>query len=466
MQFHKTDLEQFDDRFRALFINSLSGFKSANLVGTCDPNKQSNLCIVSSVVHLGSKPPLLSMIIRPHSVPRDTLENILATGVYTLNHVHTGICDKSHQTSARYERLASEFAAVGLQEEWKPGFPAPFVAESRIKLGMELREHHHLAINGTEMLIGEIVFVEVPDECIADDGYVAVDQAETVAISSLDTYHQTNLLAHLSYAKPEQPLHHLPRKELYSITTRKQKHTPESVLVIGASGGIGQAICQQIADQFPEVTLIRMARDLNNLQTLKLNTLDISLNLQSDQSIETAISKLLQSITAIDWVIVATGWLHDEQYKPEKSWRHLQRDHLQRAYEINAIGPALVLKALLLKLDKKHDIKIGVLSARVGSISDNRLGGWHAYRASKAALNMMIKNYAIECRHSRRPCAIVGLQPGTTDTQLSKPFQRGVPANQLQTAMFTAKRLVKVMQALHTEDSGKLFDFEGLEFRP
>lgn len=466
MQYHKTDLEQLDDRYRALFINSLSGFKSANLVGTCDQNKQPNLCIVSSVVHLGAKPPLLSMIIRPHSVPRDTLENIMATGVYTLNHVHTGIYEKAHQTSARYEKSVSEFAAVGLQEEWKLGFHAPFVAESRIKLGMELREHHHLAINGTEMLIGEIVFVEVPDEYIADDGYVAIDQAETAAISSLDTYHRTNRLAHLSYAKPEHPLQHLPRNELYSITTREQKQTPETVLVVGASGGIGQAICQQIAEQFPDVMLIRMARDLNKLQMLTINTLDISLDLQSDQNIEIAVSKLLQSVTAIDWVIVATGWLHDEQYKPEKSWRHLQRDHLQRAYEINAIGPALMLKALLLKLDKKHDLKIGVLSARVGSISDNRLGGWHAYRASKAALNMLIKNYAIECRHLRRPCSIIGLQPGTTDTQLSKPFQRGVPENQLQTAAFTAKHLVKVMQVLQMEDSGKLFDFEGLEFQP
>ncbi|CAA6819347.1 MAG: Nitrilotriacetate monooxygenase component B (EC [uncultured Thiotrichaceae bacterium] len=468
MELNKSALDSLDNRFRALFINSLSGFKSANLVGTCNTKKQSNLSIVSSVVHLGANPPLLAMIIRPHSVPRDTLENILSTGVYTLNHVNEDIYKQAHQTSARYDSSCSEFTAVGLQEAWKADFAAPFVAESHIKLGMELREHHHLAINGTEMVIGEIVHIDVPDECIAEDGYVSLERAGTVAVSSLDSYHSTNLLAHLSYAKADIPLKHLSRNHVHSIFARQQQQIPDRVLVIGASGGIGQAMCEQLLEQFPHITLIRMARDCNKLPALNSKTTDISLDLSSDTSIDDAMSQLaaLADTQALDWVLTTTGWLHDDAFKPEKSVRHLQREHLQHAYDVNAIGPALVLKSLLAQLDKKHPLKIGILSARVGSISDNRLGGWHAYRASKAALNMLIKNTAIECQHTRRPCTIVGLQPGTTDTELSQPFQRGVSPEHLQTPNFTATRLIQVMQALQAEDSGKLFDFEGLTFAP
>jgi NAD(P)-dependent dehydrogenase (short-subunit alcohol dehydrogenase family) len=112
------------------------------------------------------------------------------------------------------------------------------------------------------------------------------------------------------------------------------------------------------------------------------------------------------------------------------------------------------------------DTKIGILSARVGSISDNRLGGWHAYRASKAALNMHIRNYALELARKRHGPVIVGLQPGTTDTALSAPFQRNVPEDQLQSPEYTAGQLLKVMQHLQAQDSGQLFDFLGLPFEP
>ena len=124
------------------------------------------------------------------------------------------------------------------------------------------------------------------------------------------------------------------------------------------------------------------------------------------------------------------------------------------------------MSRLLDSIDKKHAMKIGVLSARVGSVSDNRLGGWHSYRSSKAALHMLIKNISIECKNSRRPITIVGLQPGTTDTALSAPFQRGLSEEQLQTPEFTAQHLIKVMNVLELVDSGKLFDFEGLPFHP
>ncbi len=202
MKISKQDIVEMETRKRAFFINSLSGFKSANLVGTANVDGKTNLAIVSSVIHLGSNPALLAMVIRPDTVPRGTLENILATGFYTLNHVNEDIYKQAHQTSARYPDSVSEFEKVGLGEECDDAIPAPFVKESRIKLGMKFREHHPLEINGTIFVIGEVISVEIPNEAIAEDGFVSLEAAGTLTISSLDTYHKTEKLESLSYAKP------------------------------------------------------------------------------------------------------------------------------------------------------------------------------------------------------------------------------------------------------------------------
>jgi len=473
MKLFKNDIESLDTRQRVLFINSLSGFKSANLVGTANKNGNTNLAIVSSVTHIGANPPLLSMIMRPHTVPRGSLENILQTGVYTLNQVNSDIYQQAHQTSARYADGVSEFDEVGLNEQWLEGFAAPFVQESVIKLGMKFKEQHTLAINGTEFIIGEIVSIEMPDDLVSDDGFVSLEKAGTVAVSSLDTYHSTQILGSLSYAKPDSKPKFLPRnnKTQRSIFDIRQSKTepPNCVLVVAASGGIGQAYCEQILKQYPHVKLIRMARDLQSLTQLKGNVLDIELDLGSDESIENAIAELTNSSLKdiqIDWTFIASGWLHDANTKPEKTHRSLSREHLMHSYNINAIGPVLLVSKVLNSIDKKQAMKIGVLSARVGSVSDNRLGGWHSYRASKSALHMFIKNIAIETKNARRPITIVGLQPGTTDTALSKPFQKGLTEAQLQTPEFTASHLIEVMNALEQADSGKLFDFEGMTFEP
>jgi flavin reductase (DIM6/NTAB) family NADH-FMN oxidoreductase RutF len=206
MKLTKDNITALETHQRALFINSLSGFKSANLVGTTNAVQQSNLAIVSSVVHLGANPPLLGMVIRPHSVPRGTLENILENGVYTINHVHADIYKQAHQTSARYPEDVSEFDEVGLSEQWEDNFNAPFVQESRIKIGMEFRQRHTLDINGTEFIIGEIVSIQIPDEIVSEDGFISIEKAGTVAVSSLDTYHLTQTLASLSYAKPDEEI--------------------------------------------------------------------------------------------------------------------------------------------------------------------------------------------------------------------------------------------------------------------
>jgi flavin reductase (DIM6/NTAB) family NADH-FMN oxidoreductase RutF len=203
MHLKTKQIEALDDRYRALFINALSGFKSANMIASCDQKKNTNIAIFTSVFHIGSNPPLLGMISRPHSVSRDTLENILEIQHYTINHANESICEKAHQTSARYDKKTSEFKATGLSEEWHDNFPAPFVKESRIQLGMELREHHQLAANNTIMIIGEITYINIKDDIVHQDGYVDIEKSGSIAVSSLDSYHHTDLITQLSYAKPE-----------------------------------------------------------------------------------------------------------------------------------------------------------------------------------------------------------------------------------------------------------------------
>jgi flavin reductase (DIM6/NTAB) family NADH-FMN oxidoreductase RutF len=203
MFFNTQSLNNLEQRYRAHLINSLSGFKSANLLGTVDSHGQENLSIVSSVFHLGANPPLLGMIIRPHSVPRHSLENILETGFYTLNHVHQDIVNQSHQTSARYEKNQSEFKEVGLTAEYLSEFKAPFVKESKVKMGLKLVSDQCIELNQTHLVIGELIALHCPEEHIQPDGFLDIAASKTVAISGLDSYHSTNKIDRLSYAKPD-----------------------------------------------------------------------------------------------------------------------------------------------------------------------------------------------------------------------------------------------------------------------
>ena len=134
-----TEIIEMEQRFRATFINSLTGYKSVALIGSKDVNGQTNLAIFNSIVHLGAHPPLLGMVIRPDSVDRHTLQNIENTGYYTINQIHTSFIEKAHQTSARYPKEVSEFEEVGLTSEFKNEFFAPFVAESVIQIGLKFK---------------------------------------------------------------------------------------------------------------------------------------------------------------------------------------------------------------------------------------------------------------------------------------------------------------------------------------
>jgi len=191
-----------EKQLRVHFINSIGGFKSVSLIGTVDKNGKTNLAVFSSLVHIGANPALVALIFRPSPPERNTLNNLLETGFYTVNHINETIYKEAHQTSARYDAAISEFDETGLTPIYKNDFKAPFVGESLVQIGIEFREKIDIQINGTIMVIGEIVQVYFPENCLSNDGFLDLEKANTITCSGLDSYHITQRLDRLSYAKP------------------------------------------------------------------------------------------------------------------------------------------------------------------------------------------------------------------------------------------------------------------------
>ena len=206
LNFNSEDLMALEKHKRAHFINSLGGFKSVSLVGTSDKEGNSNLAVFSSIFHIGANPPLIGLIFRPSPPERNTFANIIETGFYTLNHINETIYNQAHQTSARYDKGISEFEITGLNREYKDGFFAPYVTESNIQLGIEFKEKIDISINNTTLIIGEIIQVYIPEDCLYEDGFVDIEKANSITCSGLDSYHKTVQLDRLSYAKPNQDL--------------------------------------------------------------------------------------------------------------------------------------------------------------------------------------------------------------------------------------------------------------------
>ncbi|MGB3947647.1 MAG: flavin reductase [Bacteroidia bacterium] len=206
MHIDKEKLNNFEQRFRANLINSIGGFKSVCLVGTKDKEGKTNLAIFNSVVHIGAHPPLVGIIVRPDSVERHTLSNIVATKYYTLNHINENIYKQAHQTSARYSKDTSEFEATNLTPQYKNNFFAPFVQESNIQIGLELKDQINISLNNTILLIGEIQHIHIPTKCMFTDGFIDIEKAGSITCSGLDSYHNTKKIARLSYAKPNEPV--------------------------------------------------------------------------------------------------------------------------------------------------------------------------------------------------------------------------------------------------------------------
>ena len=196
------EIMKLEDRFRTQFVNSLSGYKGANLVGTSDGHVE-NLAIISSVVHIGANPPYLGMIMRPHTVPRHTLENIKQTGQYTINAVTADWFEKAHQTSARFPKEMSEFDAVGLTPWFSADLAAPYVAESPLKIGLQVEEITTLKCNNTVLVVGKIDEVFVNSQAVMEDGHISLSAMDVMCINGLDSYHQPPPGSRFSYAKPD-----------------------------------------------------------------------------------------------------------------------------------------------------------------------------------------------------------------------------------------------------------------------
>lgn len=204
--FNAEQLKLMQSRHRARFINSLSGFKSANLIATQNDKGETNLAMISSVVHLGASPALVGFIMRPDNGERHTLNNIINNTVYTINQVAAGFYQQAHQTSARYPAQQSEFEQTGLTASYAEGVNAPFVKESRLKYALRLKEILPISLNDTQLVIGEITHVICEEKAIKADGYIDIESLQTVSVTGLDSYHQSKRLSRLSYAKPQSTL--------------------------------------------------------------------------------------------------------------------------------------------------------------------------------------------------------------------------------------------------------------------
>lgn len=200
------DILKMEQRFRTTFINAIAGFKSLNLVGTINEQAQNNLAIFNSIFHVGANPPLLGMVIRPDEVQRHTLQNILNQYHYTINHVHPAIIRAAHQTSARYQKEISEFDACGLTPFFSPNIMAPYVQESRIKIGLEFKEQIKISTNNTIIIVGQIKEIIMPENMIESDGFINLEKMETVTVCGLDAYYETKKIERLSYAKPDKKI--------------------------------------------------------------------------------------------------------------------------------------------------------------------------------------------------------------------------------------------------------------------
>lgn len=187
--------------WRRHLINSISGYKSVNLVGTISPTGVSNLSLISSVVHLGATPPLQGFIMRPLTVERQTYEYIKNVGEYTINHVHLGFIDKAHYASAKFENSISEFDTCELTPEFIGDSKAPFVGESRIKMSVRYEDEYLIKQNNTIMIIGSIQEIYVDEACILEDGNLDLSQVDDVAVSGLETYYQVKKEKHFAFAR-------------------------------------------------------------------------------------------------------------------------------------------------------------------------------------------------------------------------------------------------------------------------
>jgi flavin reductase (DIM6/NTAB) family NADH-FMN oxidoreductase RutF len=202
-QYSLEDILGMEQRFRTTFINSISGFKSLQMIGTVNDLGVSNLALFSSIFHVGANPPYLGFVVRPDGNQHETMSNILIKKHYTLNNVLESNFVAAHQTSARYIAGESEFKACGFTEEYIEDFKAPFVKEANIKIGLAFKEFLPFSLNKTKIVIGEVKHILIDEDLVSEDGFVDMQKAGSVTSAGLDAYYSANFLGRLSYAKPE-----------------------------------------------------------------------------------------------------------------------------------------------------------------------------------------------------------------------------------------------------------------------
>jgi flavin reductase (DIM6/NTAB) family NADH-FMN oxidoreductase RutF len=202
--YNKSEIKSMDKIYRLNLINSVTGIKPANLIGTVDNNGNTNLAIFSSVVHLGSNPAILGFILRPDiKVRRHSYENILEIGFYTINHVNKRHIKRAHYTSAKFDKKVSEFDQCNFEPIYLEGFQAPFVRESQLSLGMKYLESSKIEANGTHVVVGEIQHILCKEKAIDSKGHIDLSKLGSVGISGLNSYYQLEKIEEFEYARPE-----------------------------------------------------------------------------------------------------------------------------------------------------------------------------------------------------------------------------------------------------------------------
>jgi len=236
-----------------------------------------------------------------------------------------------------------------------------------------------------------------------------------------------------------------------------------NIAIIGANGAVGAGFVSLLSARANTGSLYAFAR--RPRVSDKANVLNHHIDIEQEDSIEAAAAQAGRD-GPLDLVIVATGILHTADFQPEKSLRDLSAEKLARVFAVNTTGPALVAKHFLPLLNRERRCVFAALTARVGSISDNELGGWYAYRASKAALNMILKTASIEIARRNKLGIIVGLHPGTVQSELSKPFAKSVKPEKLFSGEYSAGQLLNVIDTLQPEHSGRIYAWDGREIAP
>ena len=201
--FSASKLNSLDHLFNINLINSLSGYKAANLIGTTSAEGIENVAVFSSIVHLGSNPPIFGFILRPTTVPRNTYKNIRETGFYTINHIAKNFIEDAHHTSAKYPEHISEFDKTKLNPEYKHDFLAPYVAESPIQIGMKYLEEYHIKSNDVIMVVGQIEMVFIQDDLLEQDGFVDLSKGNIATINGLDGYAVPINNSRFKYQRPK-----------------------------------------------------------------------------------------------------------------------------------------------------------------------------------------------------------------------------------------------------------------------